>query len=302
MSTLRTQTPQPHDQARTLRALIEEHAAAVPSEPVAGPVCRTLTVVSGKGGVGKSVVALNLAVCLAQQGRSVCLFDASLGLGSLDLMCGLNGYWNLSHVVSGARRLDDVMLEGPGGIHLIPGASGLSELTNGPVAAQQSLQQQLLDLERRHDVLIIDTGSGLHRLARQFALAADQLLVIATPEPTAITDAYATIKSLCASGRDIGVVVNQAESGELALRIGERLQQTSKMFLQAEVESLGCIPRDAAVPQSILRRQPLSIWQPAAPAAQAFARLAARCGAGPHGRQSSESFFARLSRSLQRAA
>lgn len=282
--------------------MIEDHAAAASSSSVAGPLGRTLAVVGGKGGVGKSVLALNLAVCLAQQGKSVCLIDASLGLGSLDFMCGLNGYWNLSHVVSGARRLDEAILEGPAGIHLIPGASGLGELTHCPVVAQHRLIDQLTTLEQQHDVLIVDTGSGMHRLARQFALAADRLVVVTTPEPTAITDAYATIKSLCAAGTNLGLVVNQVESGELALKIGERLKQTSKLFLQTELDFLGCIPRDAAVPQSILKRQPLAISQPTSPAARALARLATRCGTATENGRSTEAYFTRLSRSLQRAA
>jgi flagellar biosynthesis protein FlhG len=282
--------------------MIEQRAETPAVEQHTKIGCRTLAVVSGKGGVGKSVVALNLAVSLAQQGRSVCLLDANLGLGSLDLMCGLNGYWNLSHVISGARQLDDVILHGPEGISLIPGVSGITELADCPPAAQQKLLEQLTELEHRHDVLIIDTGSGIHRLARQFALAADQLAVVTTPEPTSITDAYATIKTLCASGLDLGIVVNLAESGELAQKIGDRLKQTARMFLQTDVDLLGCIPRDAAVPQSIVSRQPLVTFMPSSNAARALNRLATRCASSHVDRTTSESYFARLSHSVRRAA
>lgn len=302
MSTLQTTPPKPHDQARTLRTMIEQHAAVASLPRVAAARGQTIAVISGKGGVGKSVIALNLAVCLAQQGKSVCLLDASLGLGSLDLMCGLNGYWNLSHVISGARELHEAILAGPAGIRLIPGASGLSELSQCPLATQQRLLDQLHALEQQHDVLIVDTGSGIHRLARQFALSADRLVVVTTPEPTAITDAYATIKSLCAAGMNVGLVVNQVDTGELALKIGDRLKQTARMFLQTDLEFLGCIPRDAAVPQSILKRQPLAVSQPNAAASRAFTRLAMRCGTATGNSRTTEAFFARLSRSLQRAA
>jgi flagellar biosynthesis protein FlhG len=292
--------PMPHDQARSLRTLIKEHVVKIPK--TVAPACRTFAVVAGKGGVGKSILALNLAVSLAQDGKSVCLLDANLGLGSLDVMCGLNGYWNLSHVMTGARRIDDVVLQGPAGLHLITGASGITELADCPSNAQQELLEQLVELERRYDVLIIDTGSGIHRLVRQFALAADQLLVVTTPEPTSITDAYATIKSFGAAEISLGVVVNLADSGDAALKIGERLKQTAKMFLKRDVEFLGCIPRDAGVPQSVVARQPLVSFMPSSPAARALARLARRCLVNPASQSASETFFERLSRWVQRAA
>lgn len=276
--------------------------AAARTEAAAPRACRTLAVVSGKGGVGKSTIALNLAVSFAQQGQSVCLLDANLGLGNLDLMCGLNGYWNLSHVMTGARSLDDVILRGPEGVDLIPGASGITELADCPDHAQRQLLEQLTSLERRHDVLIIDTGSGIHRLVRQFALAADQLLVVTTPEPTSITDAYATIKALCAANLSLGLVVNQSESGDTALKIGERIRQTSQMFLQADVGALGCIPKDAAVPQSILARQPVVNHSPTSPAARAISRLTQRCHGGRSPADMNETYFVRLSRGLLKAA
>jgi flagellar biosynthesis protein FlhG len=187
------------DQARGLRALLERHANRAFS-PRGQTACRTIAVTSGKGGVGKSHLALNLAVALAQRGRRVCLLDGNLGLGSLDLLCGLNGYWNLAHVVTGARRLEDVILDGPAGIHLIPGASGLTDLADCPPHVQSQLLSQLESLEHEHDVLLIDTGSGIHQLVRQFAQATDDVLVVTTPEPTSIADAYATIKALWKPG------------------------------------------------------------------------------------------------------
>jgi flagellar biosynthesis protein FlhG len=276
--------------------------AGTPTDSFAARACHTIAVISGKGGVGKSTIALNLAVSLALQGQSVCLLDANLGLGSLDLMCGLNGYWNLSHVMTGARSLSDVVLRGPQGVDLIPGASGITELADCPTHAQQQLLEQLTDLERRHDVLIIDTGTGIHRLVRQFALAADQMVVVTTPEPTSITDAYATIKALCAAGVALGVVVNQAESAETAIKIGESIRQTAQMFLQADVDFLGCIPKDSAVPQSVLVRRPVVTYSPASPAARAIARLSQRRHGGRDTTDFNESFFTRLSRGLRRAA
>jgi flagellar biosynthesis protein FlhG len=285
------------DQARTLREMIERRANIAES-PSIRRQGGTLAVV-GKGGVGKSVVALNLAVSLAQQGRSVCLLDAHLGLGSLDVMCGKNGYWNLSHVISGARRLGDVLLEGPQRITLVPGADSLGQLAAAPPAVQAAVLGELQELEGRHDVLIVDTGGSLQGGARRFALAADQLLVVTTPEPTAITEAYATIKSLCGAGVDFGLVVNLAESTETAIRIAERLKHTSRMFLQADVETWGVVPRDPAVPQSVWARTPLMCLSPGSPAAKALGRLAQRCLLRS---VAAEPFFRRLFPPLSRAA
>lgn len=292
----------PLDQAHTLRTMIEEQAASPGPGSVLRSRCRTIAVVSGKGGVGKSVVALNLAVNLAQRGASVCLVDANAGLGNLDLMCGLNGYWNVSHVVTGARELREIVLTGPAGIELMPGASSLADLAECPVPVRRNLVEQLCAWERRHDVLVIDTGSGGDRVARQFALAADQLLVVTTPEPTSITDAYATIKSFCPTEVELGVVVNQTESSELAIKIGERLQQTSRTFLRTEIEFFGGIPRDPAVPQSIRVREPLAVQGGASPAGRALSRLASRWESRGWERPASDAYFARLTRSLPRGA
>ena len=293
-----TVAPQPtiQDQARVLRELIERHAALTVRETA--PRCRTIAVVSGKGGVGKSVVSLNLAVSIARNGHSVCLIDANPRLGSLDLLCGLNGYWNLSHVVTGSRELKDVVLRGPAEIELLPGASALAELNHCPAAVQNSLSRQLEDLERRNQVLIVDTGSGLDRVSRRFAMAADQLLIVTTPEPTSIADAYATVKAFCAVAPSTAVLVNRADSPEAANRISERLRQTARVFLQANVESWGWLPSDPAVAQSVMARQPFVLHQPQSPAAKAMSRLATHCLAGRSESPISETYFGRLTQQL----
>ncbi len=291
-----------HDQARSLRELIGRRTAEAAHER-GRSVCRSLAVVSGKGGVGKSALALNLAVALARRNKKVCLLDASLGLGSLELMCGLNGYWNLSHLMSGARQLEEITLSGPEGVHLLPGASSLSELSEYPAAVQQVLIRQMQALDHRYDALIIDTGSGLHRLARQFALSADQMLVVTTPEPTAITDAYSTIKSLCGAQRPpFSLIVNQADSPDLARRISDRLQHTTRTFLHADLDCWGGIPRDPAVSQSINARNPLITFSSACPAAQAIEHLTDRWLSNSASGRQYESYFSRLLAGFQRTA
>lgn len=229
------------DQAKVLRGLMERRQIAAIGPLVSTPkTAQTIAVTSGKGGVGKSNIALNLAIALARRNASVCLLDANMGLGNIDLLCGLNGYWNLSHVINGARDLKDVILCGPAGVNVIPGASGLAEAADCPEAAQDELLRQLRELERTHDFLIVDTGTGIHRTVRQFVTPADVVLVVTTPEPTSIADAYATIKALSACEVDrIETLVNQADSHQQARAILGRLQQTSRMFLRRDVVAAG---------------------------------------------------------------
>ena len=268
-----------YDQAQILRGMMEHRMeAAVADSPALRPHARTVAVTSGKGGVGKSNVALNLGIALQRMGHAVCLIDANLGLGNIDLLCGLNGYWNISHVVSGARAVREIVLEGPCGIHLVPGASGLVDSADCSPAAQREVLSQLDELERRHDFLIIDTGTGIHRTVRQFVSAAQIALVVTTPEPTAIADAYATLKALT-SGSELlqpHILVNQAESPEQAREIIARVQQTARTFLHLTVSSAGHIPRDPAVSVAVVRRKPFAAENARTPAALAIEQLARR--------------------------
>ena len=277
--------------------------AVEPDEP-AEKMARTIAVTSGKGGVGKSVIALNLAVALGRQNAKVCLLDANLGLGNIDLLCGLNGYWNLSHVITGARMLKDIVLEGPCGVNVIPGANGLADMADCPESAQREILGQMEELERSHDFLIVDTGTGIHRSVRQFARASDVVLIATTPEPTSIADAYATVKALATDdGPLLQLLVNRADSPQQARAVFGRLQQTSRMFLKVEVHTAGYIPTDPAVVQSVTKRTPFVIDSPHCCASREVHRLAQRFKGLANARFDRGPFFARLwSRLLRKAA
>jgi flagellar biosynthesis protein FlhG len=269
------------DQAQVLRGLME-HREETPWRELSVPkktgTAQTISITSGKGGVGKSNIALNLGIALAQSGHSVCLLDANLGLGNIDLLCGLNGYWNLSHVMSGTRTLDEVCLQGPGGLHVIPGASGLSEAADCSVSAQRDILAQLAELEARHEFLLIDTGTGIHRTVRHFVAVADLGLIVTTPEPTAIADAYAMIKALSTQPHipKLEVLVNRSQTPEQARDIIDRLQRTTQMFIHNEVGSAGFIPEDECVMQAVARRTPFCTTFPGSPASLAIEQLARR--------------------------
>jgi len=245
--------------------------------------------------VGKSNIALNLAVALARQNAKVGIFDANLGLGNIDLLCGLNGYWNLSHVITGARSLNEIVLTGPEGIHVVPGASGLADVADCPPAAQREIFSQLEDFERSHDFVIIDTGPGIHRAVRDFVLSAGLVLLVTTPEPTALADAYATVKALAnGDGPRLEIVVNQAASAAQADAVIQRLQQTARLFLNADVGSAGSVPHDPCVSAAVQRRHPLLVEYSDSPAAAAINQLARRMMQLARNRPSANEFFPKI--------
>lgn len=294
-----------YDQAQILRGMMERRTETAIVEPAAPRrQARTIAVTSGKGGVGKSNVALNLAIALSKIGHSVCLLDANLGLGNIDLLCGLNGYWNLSHVVSGARTVPEIVLEGPCGIHVVPGASGLFDSADCSPIAQREILSQLEELERHHEYLIIDTGTGIHRTVRQFVSAAETVLIVTTPEPTAIADAYATLKAL-STGTELfqpHILVNQAESPEQAREIIARVQQTARTFLHLTVSSAGHIPRDPAVPAAVARRKPFVADGTRSAAGLAVEQLARRVVNLSQPNSDRSSFFSQFTRMLEHKA
>lgn len=295
-----------NDQAQLLRGLMEQRSEAAPSPVPPGVRSRahTVAVGSGKGGAGKSNIALNLAIRLSQTGHRVCLLDANLGLGNVDLLCGLNGYWNLAHVISGARELTEIMLRGPADVNVIPGASGLTDVADCGPSTQREILSQLESIEHAHDFLVVDTGTGIHKTVRQFISGADSILILTTPEPTSIADAYAMVKAL-GNGRESVrpmVLVNQADSIEQARSILLRLQETARTFLHTTIESAGSIPRDPQVPRSVYRRVPFLIDAPRCPAAQGIEQLARRIINLSQRSKNSHSYFSQFREILPRAA
>ncbi len=262
------------DQASSLRNLIQRRTADTPT--AASERARIVAFTSGKGGVGKSNLALNVAVAMAQSGTRVCLLDANPGSSNIDLLCGLNCYWNFGHVLTGAKSLGEVILKGPAGINVVPGASGLLEL-----AASQDLAGQVAALETAYDVLIIDAGTGLTESARRFAGVADVTFLVTTPEPTAIADAYATLKAWQGSVSSMPeVLVNRASSAAQAKQILDRFAQTVEMFLRCPAPT-GCwVAEDPTVAQAVAARRPFVEIVPEGAATRDVRAVAKRLLAG----------------------
>jgi flagellar biosynthesis protein FlhG len=274
------------DQADKLRNLMRQ-----------GRRTRTIAVTSGKGGVGKSNVALNLSILLSAAGNRVAVVDADLGLANLDVLLNVSIGANLSHVIAGERRLDEIIVDLPSGVQLVPGASGITRLAHLSELQRMQIVTALSALETDNDVIVVDTGAGISPEVLQFACAADSAIVVTTPEPTAITDGYAVIKVLVqrAYTGQIGLLVNFASDRQEARLTYQRISNVARQFLGAKVLDAGYILTDPRVPECVRRRQPFVLAYPRCPATRCMVALATKlCEGGALVDRKEEGFFRRV--------
>lgn len=258
------------DQADRLRDLMDPGSS--------GKATRVIAVTSGKGGVGKTTLGLNLAIALAARGPRVGVVDMDIGLANADVLLGLRPDRNLRHVLRGQTAVREALVRAPGGIFLLPGSTGMPLVSDLDEDERRFLIRSFRDLEGIADILVIDTGAGITRNVIHFASSADEILVVTTPEPTAITDGYALIKTVSREkgfGR-IRLLVNQAAGPPEGTRVCERIRMVSRRFLDLEVEELGHVPDDPGVRQAVRRRSPFVLEYPDAPASAAVRSLADR--------------------------
>jgi flagellar biosynthesis protein FlhG len=248
--------------------------AADRAEP--GPGTQVIAVSSGKGGVGKTNVVANLAVALSQAGKRVLVLDADLGLGNLDVLLGLVPRYTIEHVLAGARRLDEILIEGPAGVQVLPAGSGVQALTGLTESQQLLIQEQLEQIAAGADILLIDTGAGISPLVTFFASSAHETIVVLSPEPTSLTDAYALIKVLARQYRErrFKVLVNQVKHRREAAEVFRKLDAAADRFLHVALDYVGCIPHDDYVPLAVMQQRAVADLFPEAPASRAFAALA----------------------------
>jgi len=239
---------------------------------------RVIAVTSGKGGVGKSVISANLGLCMAQMGRRVLLVDADLALANLDLMLGINARNTIKDLLSSTSRLKDVMVEGPLGVHLLPACSGDVSLAELDDTQRLSIFSAIDSVEGEFDTVVIDTGAGIGGNSLSFAAAAQQTLVVVTPDPASMADAYAMIKLLnarCGLKR-VFMVVNQASGPKEAEQVVQRLLGLVHQFLDVSVVPLGYMYRDETVERSVRACQPLVVTYPQASISASMHALANR--------------------------
>ncbi len=239
---------------------------------------KVIAVTSGKGGVGKSSVSVNLAAALARTGARVMLMDADLGLANVDVLLGITPRYNLSHVIEGEVTLEEILIEGPEGMLIVPASSGTKRMAELGPAENAGLIRSFSELGHDIDYLIIDTAAGIADSVISFSRAARDVLVVAQDEPSSITDAYALIKVLNRDYqvRRMHVVANMIRDGRQGQNLFEKLLRVTDRYLDVTLNYLGGIPADEKLRRAVKRQQPVVTAYPGSPAAQAYADLARR--------------------------
>jgi len=260
-----------HDQASRLRSLAQgQH----PEAPLFS--ARVLAITSGKGGVGKTNVVAGLALSLAQQGQRVIVMDADFGLANLDILLGLSPQFTLEHVLRGEKVLEEILLDGPMGIRIIPASSGIQELTRLDTMSELRLVQGLQRVAETADWLLIDTAAGIHDSVLKLLMAAQEVILVTTPEPTSLVDAYAMVKVLHLrdATKPVWLLVNNGQSMDEAQETVDQLQAATERFLGKQLKVLGLIPNDPHLLQAVRQQRGVVDLFPRSASARAFQVLA----------------------------
>lgn len=265
------------DQAERLRNIIKRQEIE-PGKRTA----RVITVTSGKGGVGKTSVSVNLAIQLKRLGRRVVILDADFGLANIEIMLGIRPAYNLSDLMFHSKTMREIITYGPEGIGFISGGSGINEMANLTREQVFHLIRKLEDLDRMADVIIVDTGAGIGDAVLEFVAASEEVILVATPEPTSITDAYALLKSLNRNSSyrpgktDVKMIANQIRDNGDADELFDKIRMVVNKFLNIDVEYLGGIPYDNNMQRAVMRQVPVSMSAPESQAARSLERIAGR--------------------------
>lgn len=284
------------DQAERLRSIVKQNntgvdqkeekketAPYVQNVPEEQPkkTARVITVTSGKGGVGKSSVSINLAVQLQKRGNRVIIFDADFGLANIEVMFGAVPKYNLSDVIFRGKDIKDIIVRGPMDISFVSGGSGINGLGNMTREQVMYLVEKIKELEEMADILIIDTGAGISDSVIEFLFSSQEVILVTTPEPTSITDSYALLKTLNNRGGEelenitVKVVANRVTGENEARNLFTKLDVVVKRFLKVKLEFLGMVPWDANMSKAIMQQKPISIVYPTSEGAKALSKIAA---------------------------
>ena len=244
---------------------------------------RVIAVTSGKGGVGKTNLSVNLGVALAQMGKRVALLDADMGLANVDILLGLSPEFNLSHVLAGDKTLNDIMLNGPAGLRVIPASSGIQQMSELSTIEQAGIIRAFSEIDQNLDVLIVDTAAGISSSVVNFARACQEIIVVVCDEPTSLTDAYAYIKLL---NRDYGlskfhIVTNMVQSAQQGQQLFTKLTKVTDRYLDVSLSYTGAIPFDEYLRKSVQKQKPVVDVFPRSKSALAVKNLALKIDGWP---------------------
>ena len=261
------------DQATNLRNIIKKNQ--VWHQPKRA---RVITVTSGKGGVGKSNLSVNLAIQLKKLGRKVVIFDADFGLANVEVIFGIVPKYNLFDMIYNSKSIHEVLTPGPLGIEFLSGGSGVKELLKLDSGQIRFLVERLMELDRYADVIIIDTGAGISDSVLSFIYASTEIILVTTPEPTSVTDAYAVLKAIRNEGNNlhekkISVVINRVSNDDEGMDIFNKLNRVSERFLKFKLRNIGFLPEDKLLPKAVIEQKPISLLYPKASVTKAFERL-----------------------------
>jgi flagellar biosynthesis protein FlhG len=268
-----------------IKASAEHGPCAPPAErDPDSPGARVIAVSSGKGGVGKTSLVVNLAITLAAMGQRVVIFDADLGLANAEVLMGITPPNTLFDCLYGDKDIEDIIIPGPCGVKLVSGGSGFLELANLDSARRQMIIESLSYFDREADFLIVDTGAGISKNVLGFVAAANEVIVVVTPEPTSLTDAYSLIKVLAMFKvhSEVMLVVNRAADEREAVRTAQKVEKVVGQFLQIRVNSIGWMVEDRMVSRAVKDQEPFSMFFPHSPVSQSISRMANYLTTGRH--------------------
>ncbi|MCM1086800.1 MAG: MinD/ParA family protein [Blautia sp.] len=264
------------DQAEQLRNIIK--ASSQPQRPLA----RVITVTSGKGGVGKSNTAINLAVQFKKMGQRVIILDADFGLANIEIMFGAVPKHNLYDLIYQGKNIREIITWGPMDVGFISGGSGIAGMSNLSIDYLNYIIKNLSELDEMADIIIVDTGAGISDAVLEFLVASGEILLVTTPEPTSITDSYSLLKALNRHPRyskevsQIKVIANKVSGGQEGRDLFGKLDTVVTRYLMIPITYLGMIPQDTQLSKAVMQQMPVSIQNPDSKSAQAYEMLAAK--------------------------
>lgn len=267
------------DQAQSLRNLVK-----TPHDGLSTKNTRIITVSSGKGGVGKSNFTLNFALALQSQGYKVLIFDADIGLANIDVLLGVSPKFNLYHLIKKEKTIEEIIYTGYQNIQLISGGSGFNELLNLTEEELNTFLSEIMKLNGTVDFIFFDTGAGLSKEALKFILSAQETIIVTTPEPTAITDAYAIIKMTTAMDHDIKfqLVINRVSHTKEGKQTSDKISLVAKQFLDLNIPTLGYVEDDINVSKAVKKQIPFTVAFPNSVASKDIYNLANKFASAQH--------------------